>query len=300
MELKPINLLSIKGRITGHDIITRDLEIRDWEGYPTVRIQGGSSNGITIYRPSTFDPAIELMSDPNYENFLRISDASSNNAAILLISHREKHHENYNAVILADTRGENAFILKGDDIQNFLSIADKQDNDSVAFKAASIGGKSAVMNLSIKRNGKDRRNFYMVGGQRNGLRIDKERGYFMNELVTQQQGLAISTETKELIQSSIADSTLKRYQRLSKQIEAWLNGQILTDGQLADYITELHTEGKSPCDDRPGGCRGEVAWQRIMVLRSSVRLPVRHWQVSAVKGRNAARGRWTAWSARRC
>ena len=70
----------------------------------------------------------------------------------------------------------------------------------------------------------------------------------MNELVTQQNetGLAISTETKELIQSSIADSTLKRYQRLSKQIEAWLNGQILTDGLLADYITELHTEGKSP------------------------------------------------------
>ena len=48
----------------------------------------------------------------------------------------------------------------------------------------------------------------------------------MNELVTQQQetGLAISTETKELIQSSIADSTLKRYRRLSKQIEAWLDG----------------------------------------------------------------------------
>ena len=70
----------------------------------------------------------------------------------------------------------------------------------------------------------------------------------MNELVTRQRetGLNISTETKELIQSSIADSTLKRYQRLSKQIEAWLNGQILTDGRLADYITELHTEGKSP------------------------------------------------------
>ncbi len=36
----------------------------------------------------------------------------------------------------------------------------------------------------------------------------------MNELVTTQQtetGLSISTETKELIQSSIADSTLKRY-----------------------------------------------------------------------------------------
>ena len=70
----------------------------------------------------------------------------------------------------------------------------------------------------------------------------------MNELITRQQrtGLAVSTETKESIQSSIADSTLKRYQRLSNQIEAWLNGQILTDALLADYITALHTEGKSP------------------------------------------------------
>ena len=71
----------------------------------------------------------------------------------------------------------------------------------------------------------------------------------MNELVTTQQTeteLAISTETKELIQSSIADSTLKRYQRLSKQIEAWLNGSMLTDALLAEYITEFHTEGKSP------------------------------------------------------
>ena len=70
----------------------------------------------------------------------------------------------------------------------------------------------------------------------------------MNELVTLQNemGLSISTETKELIQSSIADSTLKRYQRLSKQVEAWLKGAMLTDALLADYITELHTEGKSP------------------------------------------------------
>ena len=41
----------------------------------------------------------------------------------------------------------------------------------------------------------------------------------MDELVTRQQerGLVISSETKELIQSSIADSTLKRYQRLSNR-----------------------------------------------------------------------------------
>ena len=71
----------------------------------------------------------------------------------------------------------------------------------------------------------------------------------MNELATtqqQEQGLAISTETSALIQSSIADSILKRYQRLSEQIAAWLGGQVLTDALLADYITELHTAGKSP------------------------------------------------------
>ena len=70
----------------------------------------------------------------------------------------------------------------------------------------------------------------------------------MNELVTQQQkkGLSISTETEELIQSSIADSTLERYRRLSEQISIRLNGSMLTDALLADYITMLHTEGKSP------------------------------------------------------
>ena len=69
----------------------------------------------------------------------------------------------------------------------------------------------------------------------------------MNQLVEQKaQGLIIGAETKELIQSSIADSTLKRYQRLSEQIAAWLGGQVLTDALLASYITALHTEGKSP------------------------------------------------------
>ena len=59
----------------------------------------------------------------------------------------------------------------------------------------------------------------------------------MNELVITQQnetGLAISTETKELIQSSIADSTLKRYQRLSKELETWLNSRVLTGDLLAN------------------------------------------------------------------
>ena len=62
-----------------------------------------------------------------------------------------------------------------------------------------------------------------------------------NKLVTQHKEtkLAISTEMEELIQSSIADGTLKRYQKLSKEIEVWLGGQMLNDALLAIYITEL-------------------------------------------------------------
>ena len=81
----------------------------------------------------------------------------------------------------------------------------------------------------------------------------------MNELVIQQNRaeIAVSTETKKLIQSSIADSTLERYRRLSEQIGAWLGGQALNDGLLATYITELHQQ-QIPCHNRAGGCRGEV------------------------------------------
>ena len=68
----------------------------------------------------------------------------------------------------------------------------------------------------------------------------------MNELVTQQQeqGLAISSETKELIQSSIADSTLKRDQRLSKQITGNVLGEILQQlfdkqNRVEDYVKEV-------------------------------------------------------------
>ena len=70
----------------------------------------------------------------------------------------------------------------------------------------------------------------------------------MNELVAGNgsTGLSVSKDTANLIQQAIAPSTAKRYGKLSRRLTAWLNGQILTDALLADYITELHTEGKSP------------------------------------------------------
>lgn len=47
-------------------------------------------------------------------------------------------------------------------------------------------------------------------------------------------GWLSGTETKELIQSSIADSPLKRYQKLSKQIEPWLNSSMGKRGKMQE------------------------------------------------------------------
>jgi site-specific recombinase XerD len=70
----------------------------------------------------------------------------------------------------------------------------------------------------------------------------------MNKLMTQSQAtdLAISTETRDLIQQGIAPNTEKAYQTATQKLAAWLNSQILTDGLLATYITGLHHQGKSP------------------------------------------------------
>ena len=83
----------------------------------------------------------------------------------------------------------------------------------------------------------------------------------MNELAVRQDStLAISIETEELIKAGVAENTLKAYQRALKELEAWLsveengfridqngNGNHgLNDAVLADYITQLHRQGKSP------------------------------------------------------
>lgn len=70
----------------------------------------------------------------------------------------------------------------------------------------------------------------------------------MNNLMLQSQGtdLAISTDTRDLIQRSIAPNTIKAYQTATRKLDVWLDGQILNDSLLATYITELHHQGKSP------------------------------------------------------
>ena len=56
----------------------------------------------------------------------------------------------------------------------------------------------------------------------------------------------ISDETEELVEASIAPSTVNTYRLAMQQLEIWLDGRSLSDNLLANYITGLYQDGKSP------------------------------------------------------
>jgi site-specific recombinase XerD len=64
--------------------------------------------------------------------------------------------------------------------------------------------------------------------------------------VSETRGLVISEQQAELIRSSVSENTLKAYRHATQKLETWLDGRVLDDGLLAEYITELHSQGKSP------------------------------------------------------
>ena len=71
----------------------------------------------------------------------------------------------------------------------------------------------------------------------------------MNTIVnaeTNDVALQLLEETESLIKASIAENTLKAYQRALQNLTVWLAGQTLSDALLANYITALHETGKSP------------------------------------------------------
>ena len=51
--------------------------------------------------------------------------------------------------------------------------------------------------------------------------------------------LQLPEETASLIKASIAENTLKAYQRALQDLETWLSGQTLSDMLLANYITAI-------------------------------------------------------------
>lgn len=72
----------------------------------------------------------------------------------------------------------------------------------------------------------------------------------MNDLAAAAEPIAIplqlTEETTSLIEASLAENTQKAYQHALQKLETWLVGQTLSDPLLADYITALHENGKSP------------------------------------------------------
>ena len=58
-------------------------------------------------------------------------------------------------------------------------------------------------------------------------------------------GLRIASGTGEEIRANVSDNTLKAYEHATHRLEDWLDGRMLNDAVLAEYIRFLHTEGKS-------------------------------------------------------
>ena len=77
----------------------------------------------------------------------------------------------------------------------------------------------------------------------------------MNTIVkapeTKTSSLQLPDETASLIKASIAENTQKAYQRALCNLETWLSGRTLSDALLANYITVLHEDGKSPDERLP-------------------------------------------------
>ena len=152
--------------IDGQSVETHQLEVRDYNHYPVVHIVGGRQplpRGVIVYRFESFDPVIELESSPLGQNSLKIYDPSSENLAIALMSHREKNGDrvdkdgsiaNHNTVYVADTIGRGAITLRGDFKKNVLSIHDKYDTGSIAFRASSVFDTPDGLNFAVKRDRK--------------------------------------------------------------------------------------------------------------------------------------------------
>ena len=57
--------------------------------------------------------------------------------------------------------------------------------------------------------------------------------------------VTIGADTKQLIQATLSENTLKAYRRALDSLAVWLDAE-LNDAVLAEYIMHLHQSGKSP------------------------------------------------------
>ena len=115
----------------------------------------------------------------------------------------------------------------------------------------------------------------------------------MNDLVAVAEPnaapLQLPEETASLIQASIAENTLKAYQRALQNLTAWLAGRTLSDELLANYITALHENGKSPA--MIGQVVAAVKWQLKHQSQESINFPITQVTLAGIRREGRDRGR---------
>ena len=100
--------------------------------------------------------------------------------------------------------------------------------------------------------------------------------------------LQLPEETESLIKVSIAENTLKAYQRALQSLTAWLSGRTLSDALLANYITVLHEEGKSPATI--GQAVAAVKWQLKHQSQENLNFPITQATLAGIRREGRDRG----------
>ena len=101
--------------------------------------------------------------------------------------------------------------------------------------------------------------------------------------------LQLPEETESLIKASVAENTLKAYQRALQSLTNWLSGRTLSDALLANYITELHRADKSPATI--GQAVAAVKWQLKHQSQESINLPITQATLAGIRREGKDRGR---------
>ena len=101
--------------------------------------------------------------------------------------------------------------------------------------------------------------------------------------------LQLPEETASLIKASIAENTLKAYQRALQSLTTWLSGRVLSDALLANYITSLHETGKSPATIAQAVAA--VKWQFKHQSQESINLPITQATLAGIRREGRDRGR---------
>ena len=101
--------------------------------------------------------------------------------------------------------------------------------------------------------------------------------------------LQLPEETETLIKASIAENTLKAYQRALQSLTVWLAGKTLSDALLANYITQLHETGKSPATI--GQTVAAVKWQLKHQSQEAANFPITQATLAGIRREGRDRGR---------